>query len=100
MKRFFILLLLTVLLVATTFGWDLSLAPGLSVKNGFLYLIMGLYLTEAAVLRNQRASLQVEAIRPIWRRNAGVAGISAALRGFFTSSTGKLHPRSTVLGVR
>lgn len=57
MKRFFILLLLTVLLVATTFGWDLSLAPGLSVKNGFLYLIMGLYLTEAAVLRNQRFEL-------------------------------------------
>jgi len=57
MKRFILILLLCVLLVATTFGLDLSLGPGLSVKNAFLYLIMVVYMIETAVLHNRRFEL-------------------------------------------
>ena len=42
---------------ATTFGWDLSLAPGLSVKNAFLYLIIVIYMIETAVFHNRRLEL-------------------------------------------
>jgi O-antigen ligase len=49
MNRLLLTLLLGVLFAATTFGWDLSLAPGLSVKNGFIYVIMFIYLIQMAV---------------------------------------------------
>ena len=42
---------------ATTFGWELSLAPGLSVKNAFLYLLILIYMIETAVLHNRRFEL-------------------------------------------
>lgn len=43
--------------VATSFGWDLSLAPGLSVKNAFLYTIVIIYMIETAVFQNRRLEL-------------------------------------------
>jgi hypothetical protein len=43
--------------VDKTFGLDMSLAPGLSVQNGLLYLIMVGYLIETAVRRNRRFEL-------------------------------------------
>ncbi len=51
------MLFLLVMFVAMTFGWDLSLAPGLSVKNAFLYLIIVFYMIETAVFHNRRFEL-------------------------------------------
>lgn len=57
MKRVLLTTLLCVMFAADTFGWDLSLAPGLSVKNAFLYLIIMVYMIETAVFRNHRLEL-------------------------------------------
>ena len=57
MKRLILILFLCVMFVATTFGWELSLGPGLSVKNAFLYLIILIYMIETAVFRNRRFEL-------------------------------------------
>ena len=51
MKGSVLILMLCVLLADTTLGLDLSLAPGLSVTNAFLYLIIVAYFIETAVLR-------------------------------------------------
>jgi O-antigen ligase len=57
MKRLLLFLLLCVMFLATTFGWDLSLAPGLSVKNAFLYTIIVIYMIETAVFHNRQLDL-------------------------------------------
>ena len=57
MNRFLLTFMLCVFLVDTTFGLDLSLAPGLSVKNAFLYLIMIVYMIETAIYHNRRFEL-------------------------------------------
>ena len=51
------MLSLFVMFVATSFGLDLSLAPGLSVKNAFLYTIIVIYMIETAVFHNRRLEL-------------------------------------------
>lgn len=45
--------LFAVLLVSTLLGLDVSLAPGLSVKNAFLYVIIGLMVIKAAIARDR-----------------------------------------------
>ena len=57
MKRALLILLLCIMFVATTFGWELSLAPGLSIKNAFLYLIIVIYMIETAVFHNRHFEL-------------------------------------------
>ena len=57
MKRALLVLLLCVMFVATTFGLDLSIAPGLSIKNAFLYTIVVIYMIETAVFHNRRFEL-------------------------------------------
>ena len=57
MKRILLIVLMCVMFVATTFGWDLSLAPGLSIKNAFLYMIVVIYMIETAVFRNRQFEL-------------------------------------------
>ena len=46
MKGSVLILMLCVLLADTTLGLDLSFAPGLSVTNAFLYLIIVAYFIE------------------------------------------------------
>jgi hypothetical protein len=46
-----------VMFASITFGWDLSLAPGLSVKNAFLYTIIVVFMIETAVYHNRRFEL-------------------------------------------
>lgn len=45
------------MLTADTLGLDLGLAPGLSIKNAFLYLILLGIAIEAALVRNRRLEL-------------------------------------------
>lgn len=47
-------LLFFVLFAGRTLGLDLSLAPGLSVKNAFLYLIFGILAIETALTRGRK----------------------------------------------
>ena len=46
--------LVVIMLMSDTLGLNLSLAPGLSVKNGFLYLIFTFIAIEAALTRNRK----------------------------------------------
>lgn len=46
-----------VLFASRTLGFDLSLAPGLSVKNAFLYLIFASLAIEAALTRRKKLEL-------------------------------------------
>lgn len=46
-----------VLFASRTLGFDLSLAPGLSVKNAFLYLIFAALAVEAALTRRKKLEL-------------------------------------------
>ena len=46
-----------VLFTSRALGFDLSLAPGLSVKNAFLYLIFALLAVETALTRRRRLEL-------------------------------------------
>lgn len=46
-----------VLFASRTLGFDLSLAPGLSVKNAFLYLIFAALAIEAALTRRKKLEL-------------------------------------------
>ena len=55
--RILLFLLFFLMLAADTLGLDLSLAPGLSVKNAFLYLIVAGIATETALKRNRRMEL-------------------------------------------
>jgi hypothetical protein len=57
MKVFLLTIFLCVMTVATTFGLDLSLGPGLSVKNAILYTILLFYTVETAVYHNRRFDL-------------------------------------------
>lgn len=57
MIRFLLLLLFFVMLMADTLGLNLSLAPGLSVKNAFLYLIFAAIAVETALARNRKLEL-------------------------------------------
>jgi O-antigen ligase len=57
MTRVLLFLLFFVLLAADTLGWNLSLAPGLSVKNAMLYLILGSIALETALKRNRSLEL-------------------------------------------
>ncbi len=57
MNRHILTLLLCVLLVDATLGLNLSLAPGLSVQNALLSMIMAGYLIDTAVRRNRRFEL-------------------------------------------
>lgn len=45
------------MLMSDTLGWNLSLAPGLSVKNAFLYLIFAAIAIETALARNRRLEM-------------------------------------------
>ena len=54
MKRILLSLLLVLLLTETTFGWEFSLGPGLSLKNALLYVILGVFTIEAAIYHNLR----------------------------------------------
>ena len=53
MIRSLLFLLFFIMLMADTLGWNLSLAPGISVKNGFLYLIFAAIAVETALSRNR-----------------------------------------------
>lgn len=57
MTRFLLFLLFFVLLAADTLGWNLSLAPGLSVKNAMLYIILASIAFETALKRNRDLEL-------------------------------------------
>ena len=57
MTRFLLFLLFFVMLAADTLGLNLSLAPGLSIKNAFLYLILVGIAIETALKRNRRIEL-------------------------------------------
>jgi len=57
MNRLILTMMLGVLLVGMTFGFDFSLGPGLSIKNAFLYLILVAFTIETAVRRNRRFEL-------------------------------------------
>ena len=48
MRRAILATLLLLLVLASTLNWDLSLVRGLSLKNAFLYVIVGLILIETA----------------------------------------------------
>ncbi len=50
-------LLFFVLFTATTLNFDLSLAPGLSVKNAFLYLIFAALALDAALTRRHKLEI-------------------------------------------
>jgi len=54
MIRFLLFLLFFVMLMADTLGLNLSLAPGLSVKNAFLYMIFATIAIETALARNRK----------------------------------------------
>ena len=51
--RWLLFLLFFILLAAPTLGLDLSLAPGLSVKNAFLYLVFLGTAIDTAIRRNR-----------------------------------------------
>lgn len=53
LMRLLLLLLFFILLTAETLGLDLSLAPGLSVKNAMLYLILLGIMIDTALHRNR-----------------------------------------------
>lgn len=55
--RVLLFLLFFVMLSAETLGINLSLAPGLSVKNVFLYLILFLIMSDTALKRNRQIKL-------------------------------------------
>lgn len=57
MTRFLLFLLFFVMLAADTLGLNLSLGPGLSVKNAILYLILLSIAIEAALKRNRDLEL-------------------------------------------
>lgn len=57
MIRFLLFLLFSVLLLADTLGLNLSLAPGLSVKNAFLYMLLLGIAINTALARNRRLEL-------------------------------------------
>jgi O-antigen ligase len=57
MTRILLFLLFFVLLMADMFRLDLSLAPGLSVKNAFLYLVFLGIAIETALARNRELEL-------------------------------------------
>lgn len=58
MTRVLLFLLFFVMLAADTLGLNLSLAPGLSVKNLFLYMIFAGIAVETALKRNRQMELQ------------------------------------------
>lgn len=53
MRRVTLLSLFVVLLVAQMFGLDLSLGPGLSVKNAYLYVLLIVLVVEFAVTKRE-----------------------------------------------
>ena len=57
MTRTLLFLLFFVMLAADTLQLNLSLAPGISVKNAFIYLIFVIIATEVALKRNRRIEL-------------------------------------------
>lgn len=57
MTRYLLLLLFFIMLCGPALGLELSLAPGLSVKNALLYAVVTLVTIEAVVLRNRRLEL-------------------------------------------
>lgn len=57
MTKYLLFLLFVVTLVADWLGLNLSLAPGLSIKNAFLYLIFVGIAIETALKRNRRFEL-------------------------------------------
>lgn len=57
MMRYVLLLLIIILLGSHTLDLDLSLAPGLSVKNAFLYISGVLVIMESAIARNRQIEL-------------------------------------------
>jgi putative inorganic carbon (hco3(-)) transporter len=57
MSRALLVLLFLVLYSAQTLGLDLSLVPGISVKNAFLYLIFAAVAIEAAVTQQRKPEL-------------------------------------------
>lgn len=57
MTRILLFLLFFVLLAADTLGLNLSLMPGVSVKNAFLYVIFLVIAIEAALARNRHFEL-------------------------------------------
>jgi len=57
MTRFLLFMLFFVMLVADMLGLNLSLAPGLSIKNAFLYSIFLGIAIETALKRNRRLEL-------------------------------------------
>lgn len=63
MTRILIFSLFAVLLMASSLGFDLSLAPGLSAKNVFLYLTFFSLAAETAIARNRSIQL-VSVIAP------------------------------------
>ncbi len=52
-----LILLFFVLFASRTLGFDLSLAPGMSVKNLFLYLVFAVIAIETALTRNRKLEL-------------------------------------------
>jgi O-Antigen ligase len=57
MIRYLLVLLFFVMLMSRALGFDLSLGPGLSVKNALLYVTCGLMLIETAIARNRKIEL-------------------------------------------
>jgi O-antigen ligase len=55
--RILLFLLFFVLLASRTLGFETSLAPGLSIKNAFLYVIFLVIAIEAALARNRHFEL-------------------------------------------
>ena len=53
MRRFLLLSLFLVLLADQMFGWGLGLAPGLSIKNAYLYVIFVVILLESVINKQE-----------------------------------------------
>ena len=63
MRRAILTFLFLLIILANAFAWDLSISRGLSAKNAFLYLIIGLIVIEAAVF--YRTSPRHEILRQL-----------------------------------
>ena len=97
MKGFLLTLLLVVILAATTFGLDLGLAPGLSIKNAFIYLIFVIYLIETAVFRN--IQLELPSILVLFAVFIGYCILSWAIAAFLIQPT-YYEPIDTMISLK
>lgn len=65
MPAFLAVTLLYIVFITSLFGWNVSLAPGLSIKNAVLYAVIGLLMARAVVMAGaSHARAHVDATHP------------------------------------